>query len=50
MSKNNVWIGANATILTGVTLAEGTIVAAGTVISKSTEPYTVYGSSKQFIK
>ena len=47
--ENNVWIGANCTILTGIKIAEGTIIAAGSVITKSTEPYTVYGSSKQFI-
>jgi maltose O-acetyltransferase len=46
--ENNVWIGANCTILTGIKIAEGTIIAAGSVITKSTEPYTIYGSSKQF--
>ena len=46
--EKNVWIGANSTILTGVTIAEGTIIAAGSVITKSTNPYTIYGSSKQF--
>ncbi|MEC9303162.1 MAG: acyltransferase [Bacteroidota bacterium] len=46
--EKNVWIGANSTILTGVTLAEGSIIAAGTVVTKSTKPYTIYGSSKQF--
>ena len=47
--KKNVWIGANSTILSGVTLSEGTIIAAGSVITKSTSPYSIYGSSKQFI-
>ena len=45
--EKNVWIGANAVIMAGVTLAEGTIVAAGSTITKSTEPYTIYGSSSQ---
>lgn len=36
-----VWIGANATVLPGVTVAEGTIVAAGSVVTKDTEPYTI---------
>lgn len=46
--ENNVWIGANCTIMSGVKISEGSIIAAGTVITKSTKPYTIYGSSKQF--
>jgi acetyltransferase-like isoleucine patch superfamily enzyme len=45
--EKNVWIGANAVIMAGVTLAEGTIVAAGSTITKSTESYAIYGSSAQ---
>jgi acetyltransferase-like isoleucine patch superfamily enzyme len=42
--SDNVWIGAKATILAGVSLAEGTIVAAGSVVKKSvTEENTVIG-------
>jgi acetyltransferase-like isoleucine patch superfamily enzyme len=40
--EDNVWIGANAVILGGVTLAEGTVVAAGAVVTESTEKYSVY--------
>ena len=32
---DNVWIGAKATILAGVTLPSGTVIAAGAVVSKS---------------
>ena len=32
--KRNVWIGANATILPGVTIGENSIVAAGAVVTK----------------
>ncbi len=32
--KRNVWIGANATILPGVTIGENSIIAAGAVVSK----------------
>ncbi len=46
--EKNVWIGANSTILSGITISEGTIIAAGSVISKSTEPFSIYASSKQF--
>ena len=31
---NNVWIGAHATILAGVTLGENSVVAAGAVVTK----------------
>lgn len=39
--ENDVWIGANAVIMPGVTLAEGTVVGANAVITKDTEPYSV---------
>lgn len=32
--ENNVWIGAHATILQGVTVGEGAVVAAGAVVTK----------------
>ena len=40
--KDNVWIGANVTILDGVTVASGCVLAAGSVVTKSTEPNGVY--------
>lgn len=39
----NVWIGANATILPGVTIGDHSIIAAGAVVTKSVESYTVVG-------
>ncbi|MBA4695807.1 MAG: CatB-related O-acetyltransferase [Legionella sp.] len=39
--ENDVWIGANATILKGVTIGEGAIVAAGSVVTKSVPPYAI---------
>jgi acetyltransferase-like isoleucine patch superfamily enzyme len=41
--EDDVWIGANCTILDGVTVGEGSVVAAGAVITESVEPYTVVG-------
>ena len=41
--ENNVWIGAKATILGGVTISTGTIVAAGAVVHDSTETYSTVG-------
>ena len=37
------WIGANATILKGVTVGEGMVVAAGAVVTKDVAPYTIVG-------
>ena len=37
------WIGANATILGGVTIGNGAVVAAGAVVTKDVEPHTVVG-------
>ena len=41
--ENDVWIGSNAVITSGVTLAVGTVVGAGAVVTKSTLPYSVVG-------
>ena len=40
---NSVWIGANATILPGVTIGDGAIVAAGAVVTKDVPPNTIVG-------
>ena len=37
------WIGANATILRGVTVGRGAIVAAGAVVTKDVPPFSVCG-------
>ena len=39
----NAWIGANATILAGVTVGENAIVAAGAVVSKDVPDNTIVG-------
>ena len=41
--EDDVWIGANAIIMSGVTLSKGTIVATGSVVTKNTEPYSIVG-------
>lgn len=41
--KRNAWIGANATILAGVTVGENSVVAAGAVVSKNVPDNTIVG-------
>ncbi len=41
--EEDVWIGSNATILSGVTIGKGSIVAAGAVVSKDVEEFTIVG-------
>lgn len=43
--KKNAWIGANATILQGVTIGENAVVAAGSVVSKDVADNTVVGGA-----
>lgn len=38
---SDVWIGANAIVLPGVTIGDGAIVAAGSVVTRSVAPFTV---------
>lgn len=41
--EDDVWIGENCLILSGVTIRRGTIVAAGSVVTKSSEAYSIIG-------
>ena len=41
--EDDVWCGANVTILKGVTIGRGSIVAAGAVVTQSFPPYSVIG-------
>ncbi|MBW8523511.1 sugar O-acetyltransferase [Chryseobacterium chendengshani] len=41
--KKNAWIGANATILPGITIGENAVVAAGAVVSKDVPDNVVVG-------
>lgn len=40
--EDDVWVGANAIILPGVTIGKGSVIAAGAVVTKDIAPYTVY--------
>lgn len=41
--ENDVWIGANVTLLMGVTVGRGAIIAAGAVVNKDIPPYAIAG-------
>ncbi len=40
---NDVWLGAGADIMRGVTIGDGAIVAAGAVVTKDVPPYAIVG-------
>lgn len=40
---NDVWIGARATILEGITVGDGAVVAAGAIVTKDVPPYAIVG-------
>ena len=41
--EKNVWLGANVTVLPGVTIGKGSIIAAGAVVTKDVPEYAVVG-------
>lgn len=43
MIGDDVWIGANATILRGVTIGQGAIIAAHAVVVKDVQPFEIVG-------
>lgn len=43
--KDDVWIGANAIILSGVTIGQGAIIGAGAVVTKDVPPYAIVGGN-----
>lgn len=53
---NDVWIGYEAVILSGVTIGDGAVIGSRAVVTKDVEPYTIVGGSpakpirKRFIK
>ena len=42
---NDVWIGTEAIILSGVTIGDGAVIAARSVVVKDVEPYTIVGGN-----
>lgn len=43
--ENDVWIGANVTILSGVNIGNGAVIGANSLITKDTPPYCIASGS-----
>lgn len=43
--QDDVWIGTNAVICSGVTIGQGAVVAAGAVVTKDVAPYAIVGGN-----
>ena len=49
--EDDVWIGANAIILSGIRIGQGAVIAAGSVVTKDVEPYSIVaGNPAKIIK
>ncbi|WP_293667482.1 acyltransferase [uncultured Parabacteroides sp.] len=49
--EDDIWVGANVTILMGVKIGRGSIIAAGAVVNSSYPPYSIIGGvPAKFIK
>jgi virginiamycin A acetyltransferase len=42
---NDVWIGFNATIMSGVTIGDGVIIASNATVTKNVAPFTIVGGN-----
>lgn len=47
---NNVWIGANTTVLPGVSIGDNSVIAANSVVNKNIPPNTLYAGSPVVFK
>lgn len=43
--EDDVWIGTNAIICSGVTVGRGAVIAAGSVVTKDVDPYAIVGGN-----
>jgi hypothetical protein len=43
---NDVWIGANCTLIDNITLGDGCVIAAGAVVTKSVPHYSIVGGNQ----
>jgi virginiamycin A acetyltransferase len=42
---NDVWIGYNATIMSGIVIGDGAIIATNATVTKDVAPYTIVGGN-----
>ena len=42
---NDVWVGINVSIKSGVKIGDGAIIGAGSIVTKDVEPYTIVGGN-----
>lgn len=42
---NDVWVGSNATIMSGVKIGDGAVIANNSHVVKDVEPYSIYGGN-----
>jgi len=40
---NDVWLGKNSIVLSGVSIGDGAVVAAGSVVTRNVKPYSIVG-------
>lgn len=43
--NDDVWVGENSLICSGVTIGQGAVIAAGSVVTKNVEPYAIVGGN-----
>ena len=43
--ENDVWIGQDATLVSGITIGTGSVIAANSVVTKSVNPYEIVGGN-----
>lgn len=44
--QDDVWVGFNCTILSGVTIHQGAVIGAGSIVTKDVPPYAIYAGGK----
>lgn len=47
--KDDVWIGMNSLVLSGVTIGQGAVIAAGSVVTRNVPPYAIVGGNPAHI-
>jgi virginiamycin A acetyltransferase len=43
--KDDVWIGANVTLMDNITIGQGAVISSGSIVIKDVEPYSIVGGN-----